>query len=102
MVVFPLVSITSIRYHLHILTLHAHIHTNTLSLLHLLSQLEDVTNGRGPIEIPVENNQCTEQMWKNQCTEHAMWTCCSQAGKSRWVEIFRGKGKGTGAVVPGP
>lgn len=23
-----------------------------------------------------------------------------EAGKSRWVEIFRGKGKGTGAVVP--
>lgn len=82
--------------------LHAHIHTNTLSLLHLLSQLEDVTNRRGPIEIPFENNQCTEQMWKNQCTEHAMWTCCTQAGKSRWVEIFRGKGKGTGAVVLGP
>ena len=45
-------------------------------------------------------NGCGKNM--KEPVHSAMWTCCSQAGKSRWVEIFRGKGKGTGAVVLGP
>ncbi|CAJ1359838.1 unnamed protein product, partial [Effrenium voratum] len=54
---------------------------------------------------PQLNVDPAKKLWIGNIPEDAKWkdlqALVDKAGKSRWVEIFRGKGKGTGAVVPG-
>ncbi|CAJ1435140.1 unnamed protein product, partial [Effrenium voratum] len=52
---------------------------------------------------PQLNVDPAKKLWIGNIPEDAKWkdlqALVDKAGKSRWVEIFRGKGKGTGAVV---
>eukprot|EP00438_Fugacium_kawagutii_P012126 Skav220375 [mRNA] locus=scaffold609:266740:270337:- [translate_table: standard] len=52
---------------------------------------------------PQLNVDPAKKLWIGNIPEEAKWkdlqALVDEAGKSRWVEIFRGKGKGTGAVV---
>eukprot|EP00435_Cladocopium_sp_Y103_P072615 s107_g40.t2 len=52
---------------------------------------------------PQLNVDPAKKLWIGNIPEEANWkdlqALVDKAGKSRWVEIFRGKGKGTGAVV---
>ncbi|OLQ00117.1 hypothetical protein AK812_SmicGene17245 [Symbiodinium microadriaticum] len=54
---------------------------------------------------PQLNVDASKKLWIGNIPEQATWrdlqTLVDQVVKSRWVEIFRGRGKGTACVVYG-
>eukprot|EP00930_Biecheleria_cincta_P013173 TRINITY_DN1188_c0_g1_i1.p1 TRINITY_DN1188_c0_g1~~TRINITY_DN1188_c0_g1_i1.p1 ORF type:complete len:151 (-),score=41.48 TRINITY_DN1188_c0_g1_i1:420-872(-) len=60
--------------------------------------------GKGKVRSPQLKVDPSRKIWIGNIPEGAKWKDLQtlvdqQGGKSKWVEIFKGKGKGTGAVV---
>eukprot|EP00930_Biecheleria_cincta_P038779 TRINITY_DN2664_c0_g1_i1.p1 TRINITY_DN2664_c0_g1~~TRINITY_DN2664_c0_g1_i1.p1 ORF type:complete len:153 (+),score=34.05 TRINITY_DN2664_c0_g1_i1:62-520(+) len=59
--------------------------------------------GKGKDRSPQLRVDPSKKIWVGNIPESAKWkdlqTLVDQAGKSKWVEIFKGRGKGTAAVV---
>ena len=72
---------------------------NSWRPLRLLPSCEN--DGKRVVLTDVYTNQKNTSVANPLPTDSPGWFLFFEAGKSRWVEIFRGKGKGTGAVVPG-